>query len=170
MAQGFNITFEVAGVQQLNRTLGVMASNVQDLTGVWDDLRDDFLQGEAEQFDSEGGAASGGWEALSPAYAAWKEMAAPGRPILMLTGRLRASLTNANDPFFVYRPSRLSMEIGTRDPKASFHQQGTGRMPARPPVELTERQKKLWPKMIHEYLFKSAQALQGGPGDGRFTV
>lgn len=154
----FKFTFQVSGEKQVAVMLGALKGAVSNLEPVWSDIRADFLQGEQEQFDSQGGSGSGGWAALSPPYAAWKTMKAPGAPILVLSGALRASLTQDSDSMAVYRPQRLGLEIGSRVPYARYHQTGTSRMPSRPPIELTARQKRLWPRLVMEFITKSGQA------------
>lgn len=167
-SQLLNVQFEIAGQKQLDRALGVWIGRITDLRGVWPDIRDDFIIGEKEQFKTQGGSGSGGWPKLSPVYEAWKNKKYPRRPLLVVNGRLRMSLTNKGSDDMVYEAGKLSLKLGTKVPYAIYHQTGTSKMPARPPIELTERQKNLWPKLIQEYLFKSGQALQG-PGD-RITL
>lgn len=167
-SQLLNVQFEIAGQKQLDRALGVWVGRITDLRGVWDDIRDDFIAGEREQFKTEGGSGSGGWPPLSPVYKAWKDRHYPRRPLLVLNGRLLMSLTNKNNADMVYEKGKLSLKLGTKIPYAIYHQTGTSKMPARPPIELTERQKTLWPKLIQEYLFKTGQALQ--TPDDRITI
>jgi len=85
----------------------------------------------AKTFDAEGGA-SGSWAPLSISYAKWKAANFPGKPILERTGKLRVALTgpgsNARRDV-----SGNELTFGTIGlPYASFHQTGTGKMPARP--------------------------------------
>jgi phage gpG-like protein len=86
-----------------------------------------------KQFDAQGaGPQAGSWAPLSTSYAKWKAAHYPGQPTLVRTGALRAALTgpgsNARRDV-----SGDSLEFGTTGlPYASFHQTGTGRMPARP--------------------------------------
>jgi hypothetical protein len=82
-----------------------------------------------EQFDTEGGFAGRPWAALSPAYAEWKAQKYPGKTILQATGDLRQA---ASRPSRTSTPRSLTLSID--DPKLEYHQDGTGRMPARPLV------------------------------------
>jgi len=52
-------------------------------------------------------------------------------PILKLTGRLDASVTNSGDKENVTRIRKLSMDLGTKTPYAIYHQNGTSKMPLR---------------------------------------
>lgn len=89
------------------------------------------------QFDAEGeGPVSGDWAALSPSYAEWKAGHAPGSPLLVLSGRMRAALTSASSPGALRQWDSTNFTYGTAGVQyASFHQTGTGRMPARPPFD-----------------------------------
>lgn len=97
-----------------------------------------FEAEEARQFDAEGGGPSGGWAALSPAYAAWKEKRYPGKPILEASGALRAALTQSSSPFAERSYSGDTFEFGTHGvPYATAHQFGTAALVARPPIDLS---------------------------------
>ena len=80
-----------------------------------------------QQLDSEGSWGGDPWEPLSPAYAAWKAVHYPGRPILWAERKLRAA---------ALAPERVAtadtLELRINDPKARWHQRGTRKMPARP--------------------------------------
>lgn len=86
-----------------------------------------------KQFDAQGaGPIAGSWAPLSVSYAKWKQAHFPGQPTLVRTGALRAALTG---PGAGARRdvSGDTLSFGTVGiPYASFHQTGTGRMPARP--------------------------------------
>ncbi|HEY1086486.1 MAG TPA: hypothetical protein VGE37_02285, partial [Archangium sp.] len=92
------------------------------------------------QFDAEGaGPQAGSWAALSPKYASWKERFFPGRKLLVRTGVLADALA-ASDTEAVSQARRdisgNTLTYGTQGVEyASFHQTGTGRMPARPPFD-----------------------------------
>lgn len=89
----------------------------------------------AKQFDAQGaGPQAGSWAPLSVSYAKWKQAHFPGRPILVRTGALKDALTGDEaTPFAKRQVSGNSLSFGTSGlPYASFHQTGTGRMPARP--------------------------------------
>jgi phage gpG-like protein len=108
-------------------------------------------------FEAEGGNV-GGWDALSPAYAAWKEKFFPGRKILELTGRLKGSLTwdGGPGPNAVYEDSPTAMAWGTRVPYGRAHQYGV------PDRNLPERRflwlddPEVYGKLMHEWLVERA--------------
>lgn len=91
-----------------------------------------FEAEEARQFDAQGGGPGGAWAPLSPSYAAWKDRAFPGNPILVRSGALREALCSSSSPFAQRAISGDEFEYGTTGLEyASFHQLGTERMPAR---------------------------------------
>ena len=125
--QRMGVAFERAGAE-----LADMGKHVFPL------LSTVFEDAEARQFDAQGaGPARGAWDELSDAYAAWKAQHFPGEPLLVCTGALRDGLTLASSPFGSREWSASSFVFGTTGvPYASFHQSGTGTMPARPPFDL----------------------------------
>lgn len=91
----------------------------------------------AKQFDAQGaGPQAGSWAALSPRYAEWKARVAPGAPINVLSGTLRAALTDGGSTNALRDVSDKSLTFGTKAvPYASIKQTGSGREPARPPFD-----------------------------------
>lgn len=96
-----------------------------------------FEQELADQFAAEGrGPVAGGWAPLSEQYARWKEDNYPGQPILQREGRLHEALTSSSSPFAKRVYSGEEFDFGTVNVEyASYHQLGTGHMPARPPYD-----------------------------------
>lgn len=121
----------------------------------------------AEQFDSEGRAGQGGgWDELSPKYAAWKAKKFPGSPLLVRTSRMVSGLVSSLAPTALRSKDQTRMEYGTRGVEyASFHQFGTRKMPARPFMDFG---KEIEPK-LQEALEKGlADAARAGGADQYF--
>lgn len=146
----FRFTFSVYGDTQVDRTLARFADNVADATPVWEALAAKFQAAERRQFATEGRYASGGWPALSPKYAAWKARHYPGKPILEREGHLKASLTER--PFGVEAIEPGYMVLGSDVSYGAYHQKGSGRLPQRRPVELTEAQRRDWVRLIQRFI------------------
>ncbi|KWW97403.1 hypothetical protein LI90_4375 (plasmid) [Carbonactinospora thermoautotrophica] len=144
------ITFSFYGDTQLDRTLARFADNVQDARPVWEVLAERFRRAETRQFRSEGRYASGGWDPLSPRYAAWKARNYPGATILVRTGALRDSLTKRPFGIEVIEPS--FMVVGSDVEYGVYHQQGTERMPRRRPVEFTEWERREWVRILQRFI------------------
>lgn len=147
---GLRLTFTIEGDTQLDRTLARFADNLGDASQLWDALADRFASVEARQFASEGAYASGGWPALSPAYAAWKARHYPGKPILERTGDLKDSLTSR--PFGIEVITPRSMTLGSGVSYHKFHQQGAGALPQRRPVELPESERRHWARLMQRFV------------------
>ena len=80
------------------------------------------------------------WATLSAKYAAWKAKYFPGRPLLVLSGRMKAG--------FRWKGKKRSMQIinrvaagqrGNKTPRWQWHQHGTSQMPARPMLQVTDK-------------------------------
>lgn len=106
-------------------------------------------------FDSEGASSGSLWAPLSEAYRLWKARHYPGRGILVRTGRLRASLTGSGGDSIRVVAGRRG-EVGTNVPYAIFHQGGTSRMPARPIIRLSSKDRAAMTLMVHRYLVDHA--------------
>lgn len=147
MAVRFTFSFE--GEVQIDRTLARFADNVSDAVPLWDKLANRFASVERRQFASQGGYGSGGWPALSPAYAAWKAMHYPGKPILEREGDLKDSLTRR--PFGIEVLTPASMTVGSGIDYGRYHQAGDG-VPRRRPVELPESERREWVRLIQRFI------------------
>jgi len=152
---GAKIQITVDGEDQFNRTFSRMDAVFDDLTPIWPDVRDFFWVIEGEQFDSEGGkGASGTWKTLSKRYAAQKiRRYGPGKNILEASGALVKSLTgNALGSY--YQTTKTEIAVGTTIPYGIYHQRGSGNLPKREPISLSDVQKKSMTKVIQGSLIK----------------
>ena len=146
------LRLEGSGFQALSLALERFGENVSNAEPIFDEIADDFAAHQEANFRSSGGL-HGGWMPLSPRYAAWKSLRYPGAPILTLTGRLRATMTQR--PLGVERITSRSMEIGTDVPYAKYHQQGTRRMPQRKIINKPTRgELKTYGSILHRYAFE----------------
>lgn len=132
-----NLTLTIDGQRKFDGAFRVLTEGLSDFRPVWPEVELQFFRAELEQFNSEGARGGARWQPLSARYAKQKAKKYPGAPILVLTGRLKRSLTVIGGADSVRIAEPLSLTLGTRTPYAGYHQQGTKRMPARPPLELT---------------------------------
>jgi phage gpG-like protein len=94
---------------------------------------------------------------LSPRYARYKAKRYPGAPILVRTGRLFRSLTtNTDDTIADIQPDHLT--FGTRVPYALYHQLGTRKMPARPPIKLSKPIQTQLLTILRNYLIQEGES------------
>lgn len=128
----------VAAVERLAFALERAGDNLSDW-GRWlyPELIPALEEAMRQQFAAQGkGPAAGAWAQLSEAYAAWKAGHFPGQPILRATDTLYEALTSSSSPHALRDYSAEDFNFGTQYVDyASFHQLGTQRMVARPPVD-----------------------------------
>jgi phage gpG-like protein len=96
----------------------------RDMREIRDALDIEFTKQRKRTFATEGAAGGEKWDALSPAYAKWKQKKKPGRKIMQFSGKLRKSLVNRNDPGHVatYRKKpRPVVTLGTHNIVAAYH-------------------------------------------------
>lgn len=144
------LSLEFYGDTQLQRTLADRVERAEDARPVWDHLADRFARLERRQFASEGAYGSGGWDPLSPRYAAWKATAYPGQTILRRDDHLFRSLTQRPLGVEVIEPHL--MVLGSDVAYGAFHQAGGDRLPQRRPVELPEAERQAWVRQLQRFL------------------
>lgn len=145
------LTLDVMGDEQISRGFSRFADDVRDLREPFREIVKQFHGIELKQFESEGGYGSGGWRPLAPSTAEQKRREGFPDRILTRTRLLVESLTGQN-PWSIAEIRPLEMRVGSRLECARFHQKGTGRMPARPVIDLTEGDKMNFMKTIQRYL------------------
>ena len=107
-------------------------------------------------FSSKGKSIGYDWPNLNKKYAAWKNRYFPNRPLLVLRGHLRDSLTNESSRQMVFnRAGGRQLIIGTRIKYAKFHQYGTKKMPARPFVKVDQGLVNDWAKEMRKDVEKA---------------
>lgn len=138
------ISFEVDGVQQTIRAFQQVERGVVDLRelGTWDWVQSEYYKVVKEVMDSEGSSGqSGRWKALTPKYAEVKRAKYGDKPILQASGEMYTSLTTSGGGAVVEK-SAQEMTLGSRNPKAGWHNRGAGRLPKRQIIDFTDEQKK----------------------------
>lgn len=126
MSDDFEVHVDDHGEQERIEKLAVF---MQDLRPFWPLIVPLVTAWWRAQFETEGEFGGQRWAPLSAHYAARKAIDHPGKKILEATGALRRS---ASTPRRSVTPMSLTLTID--DPKLEYHQEGTGRMPARPLV------------------------------------
>lgn len=148
------ININVDGMVTTLNAIGTVERGVLDLRqlGTWKWVAAEFQKIEREQFSSEGGSGQAGkWKGLSSPYKEIKAKKWGQQPILQASGRLYKSLTSSGGDA-VYEESNLELTLGSSVPYAKYHQRGTRKMPSRPPISLTDENKKQLLKPIQTKL------------------
>jgi phage gpG-like protein len=130
------------GEKEAGVRLRAYGRKVSDFEPLWRQLIDDFARAEAAWFSSRG---EGKWPPLSPGYARWKEVAFPGRPLMVRTGRLKESLTSVVQLGARADLDRDRVSFGTSVPYAKFHQE------TRPPVIPAARMRDVMAPTVNRY-------------------
>lgn len=149
------IEIELIGTQDLLDAFAKFENGIIDLRqlGAWDAVASEFHKIEKAIFSTEGAAGkSGKWNPLQPIYARRKLARWGPVPILQASGRLYRSLTSRNTGDSVFDKQPMEMTIGSSVPYGTYHQRGTGKMPRRPPLDLTPEHEKQLAKPIQQKL------------------
>lgn len=146
------LTVRIKGQKEVDLLLsriGERSSNLrQPLTEILASMR--FWM--RHTFKTEGGYPGPKWKGLEDLYAARKSRQFAGRTILRRSDRLFKSLTR-RAPGSVGRVGKNRLEYGTTIPWAEFHQEGTRKMPARPPLRFIERDVRRWIRILQIWAF-----------------
>lgn len=125
---GVSIDIDVDIVKAQKRLMK-MSLRSENFTPVLLWARDELEKANAKNFASNGLESGKSWSPLDPQYAAWKSSRFPGRPTMVRSGDLFASLTNMKGaPSFI---AKDRAQFGTSVEYAKFHQRGTFKMPKR---------------------------------------
>lgn len=161
----FALRMQILGTRELDFAIQGLLKKVSDFRPLWPRIAAVFHEQERMQFDASGAGPSGAWASLSARYGAWKARRYPGQPLMVRTGRLRASLLEASADSIVDMSEAIRMRIGTAVPYAIYHQRGGGFLPRRKLVDLTARQNLAFAREFQKYV--NTDALKGFDGAQR---
>ena len=147
MPDFFRLRFNIEGVPELSRILGVEYEKLSNFKKPLRAASRMILEDVERNFQTEGGLV-GGWQALSPSTVKGRERAGFGgaHPILQRTGAFRKSfysfvdekkaIISSKSPYFVYHQSRLPRQ----------------KIPRRATLVLVERTKQNIVEEFHKFL------------------
>ena len=101
-------------------------------------------------FSTNGSYGGKAWKPLKPNYLQWKIKAGYNQGTLIRTGKLKRSYVSR--PMSIERYMKNSAKYGTNVKYASFHHDGTSKMPARPVMKVTPKMAKSINKIVADYL------------------
>lgn len=168
LVSDFGIEYEIAGVPAIHHQLVGFRDRALNGALVLAEILQDMRRMETELFDTEG---RGEWAELAPSTIERKATEGYPSKILQATEALYDSLTGGlGAAGHVEHITEDEILYGTTVPWAQYHQSGTSKMPARPPVDVRESDIRRWSKMIHAYVFGidagEIAALGGGASFG----
>lgn len=145
-------------------SFGYAADALENMTAPLTLMGDDILKSTAEGFATDGASNDRPWEDLTPEYGRWKVEHGPGVPKLVglrsegmkgsrpqtygVSGEMKKDLL-APDSLHITPRSLMYLPLSEI---AGFHQTGTPRMVARPPVVITERQLIGWDGILADWV------------------
>lgn len=153
------ITLDLFGDVQLDRELLRTTERVDDLRPAYRHIARDLRRWEHQLFMTRGRSGGEPWPALLPQTVASKRRSrrphvrANAERVLIASGRLHDSLTDAGDSEHIEDIDRTTFRFGTRVPYGRFHQRGTRRMRQRRVLALTERQRRDVIRTVQKWLF-----------------
>lgn len=155
----FTLSIHSYGETIVERKLSRFASNLEQPQHALEAIGAIMREAVQGQFESEGARASGGWAPLTQARIEYKAKYGLDPRILRATDRLFQSLTQKFDADHIERASGDSLVFGSDVPYGIFHQSTEPRtvIPYRPPVALTENDKRNMVKAVQRELLASVQ-------------
>lgn len=138
--------------EEFSRLLKRARESAGDLRVVWGLIARSAFKFNRTIFQLSG---PGKYTDLSASYKKWKAgRIGSAYPILFLKGRLALSmLTPGGENVLDIDKNR--MFFGTSVPYARYHQEGTSRMPARPPFFLDFQRQRAWSQIVRAHLKKN---------------
>lgn len=144
-----DLVLDAAGLAEAIVGLEGMVARASELHPVFEIIAADFRVLEHGQFGSEGARGGAAWAPLLPSTVRARGNA---HPILHETAALEESLTKPGAADAVKEITALSLTVGTSVRYASYHQDGTSRMAARPPVVLLLSDEVRWGEIVGKYI------------------
>lgn len=142
----------VNGEEQVARGFETSQRNSQDMRDPLGRIGEQVRLSVSEQMRTEGVHGLGTkWKALNPDYARWKHQAVGEEPILVFSGRMRDTLLSraaitVEPQRLIYRPE------GEHEDVAAYHQDGSGHLPARKIVAITQAEKRTMERTFLEWI------------------
>lgn len=121
-------SYEVDNDKKFAKALDSAIKQIGDLRFAMGEISRDIFKNTKKNFILRG---NGQYPPLSPKYKAWKNKINPSLPILVLSGRLRNSVTGSGTKDSIINIGKQSLLQGTSVPYARYVQEGTSKMPER---------------------------------------
>jgi hypothetical protein len=151
-----------------SRGFVMLAEDAKDMTAPLSVIGGRLIEDVGAQFGTEGAWSGNPWAELSPVYGEWKEKHAPGTPKLVglkpehkgtrehptrpqhytPSGKMRAELLDVGS----VSVSQKRMLYAPVSNIAGFHEFGTEKMPARPPVEVPVGELHEWDRVFVQWM------------------
>lgn len=153
------LEIQVYGESQINRELLRFGARAVDARPAWELIADDMGDITKAQFETEGGARSGGWVPLKPETLAAKQNKGLDSRILHATLALSKSF-ESGDPGHIQVMTPQTMEWGSKVPYGVYHQSTAPRrvLPRRPIIDFTELDRQSFVKTLQRWVVEGELA------------
>lgn len=151
------LDFSIFGEEQLSRDLLRFSAHAGNAQPAFHQIAEDMRTQIAEQFATEGGRGSGGWEPLKESTVLTKLSEGLDPHILQATHKLMNSLTGTGGDH-IEEISDEHLLFGSSVKYGKFHQKGTSKMPARKPVDFTELDRRGFVRTLQRYFMEGTLA------------
>jgi phage gpG-like protein len=157
------LQIESHGEQLVARTFMRFADDVEVPRAALEEVADEMRRITKQQFETEGGHASGGWKPLTEMRREFKRRHGLDPHILRATNALMRSLTEKFASGAIERLSGDSLVFGSAVRYGIYHQSSQPRsvMPFRPPVALTAEDKRRIIKSVQAALISGQRQAHG---------
>lgn len=145
-----SVVLEEVPAPALDAKLEGWAGRIAFMAGAFGGIVADFHEMEGRRFRAEGP----GWAPLAPSTVTERTRAGYGgaHPILRRTDLLANSLNRTGAEGAVVRVEPDELFVGTNDPKARFHQEGSSRLPQRLVVQVDEPDRARWMGLLADWI------------------
>lgn len=150
------VSYNVDNDRRFRDALDKAISSVSDLRFPMGEISRDIFKNTIKNFILQG---NGKYPPLSVAYAKWKKKYVPGAPILVLSGKLKASVTGSGSPDSIINIGKQSLVQGTSTPYARYVQEGTKKMPERKYYFIDEAQAGRLERILSSYVASKLEVL-----------
>lgn len=150
------VSYNVDNDKRFRNALDKAIKDVGNLRFAMGEISRDIFKNTIKNFILAG---FGKYPPLSPTYIKAKRKLAPGAPILVLSGRLKASVTGNGSPDSIINIGEQSLVQGTSVPYSRYVQEGTKKMPARKYLFIDEAQAGRFERILSNYVASKLEVI-----------
>lgn len=154
-------------LKELQFRLSRFSDNISDFSSFFAGLGPWFKARMGDVFGSEGAASGPRWADLTPAYVKWKQEHYPGRPIGVLTGALRSSMTGGAGYSQTITKKAASFGMSGSSPALPY---GSHFAERRPVLRMPPKWGRETQKLAHEWVIAEERGSMGIGGSGLASV
>lgn len=151
------IVIEAFGHQVMSRQLRTVSDRASDLRPAFEEAHERFREIMQVRFATGGGPPSGPWAPLKKSTVERKARLGLDPRVLHATLRLRTSLTKLRGTGGTLQMNKDGLTMGSKVPYGRFHQTGTRRMVARPPVGLSTQDRRELVQIIEDFILQDVR-------------